>query len=40
MATANLPPLGGLTGNATAPSGLTAHALNVLEDVDSDDDFR
>ncbi len=39
VATANLPPLGGLTDSATAPSGLMAHALNVLEDFDSDDNF-
>jgi hypothetical protein len=39
VATANLPPSGGLTGSATAPSGLTAHALNVLEDFDSVDNF-
>jgi hypothetical protein len=40
VATSNLPPLGGLTGSATDPSGLTAHTLNVLEDFDLDDDFR
>ncbi len=40
VATANLPPLGGLTESVTAPSGLRAHTLNVLEDFDSDDDFR
>ncbi len=39
MATANLPPSGGLTESATAPSGLTAHALNVPEDFDSDNNF-
>jgi hypothetical protein len=39
MATANLPPSGGLTEKAATPSGLTAHALNVLEDFDLDDDF-
>ncbi len=40
VATANLPPLGGLTGSATTPSGLMAHALDVLEDFDSDDNFH
>jgi hypothetical protein len=39
MATANLPLSGGSTGSATAPSGLTANALDVLEDFDSDDNF-
>jgi hypothetical protein len=39
VATADLPPSGGLTGSATAPSGLTAHALDVLEDFDLDDGF-
>jgi hypothetical protein len=40
VATADLPPLGGSTGSATAaPSGLTAHALDVLEDFASDDNF-
>ncbi len=40
VATAVLSPSGGLTGSATASSGLTAHALDVLEDFDSDDDFH
>jgi hypothetical protein len=40
MATANLHPLGSLTGSATAPSGLTAHALKILDDFDSDDHFH
>jgi hypothetical protein len=40
VATANLPPLGGLTESATAPSGLTAHTLNILEEFDLDDDFH
>jgi hypothetical protein len=40
VASANLPPSGDLTGSTTAPSGLTAHTLDVLEDFDSDDNFR
>jgi hypothetical protein len=32
--------LGGSTGSATAPSGLMACTLNVLEEFDLDDDFR
>jgi hypothetical protein len=40
VATAGLPPLGGLTGSATAPSCLTTCMLDVLEQFDSDDDFR
>jgi hypothetical protein len=40
MATAELPPSAGLTGSATTPSGLAAHALDVSEDFDSDDNFR
>jgi hypothetical protein len=39
VATADLPPLGSLTGSATAPSGLKIHALDVLEDFDLDDNF-
>ncbi len=39
MATADLPPSGGSTGSANAPSGLTARTLDVSEDFDSDDDF-
>jgi hypothetical protein len=40
VATADVPPLGGATGSATAPSGLTARTLDVLEDFDLDDNFR
>ena len=40
MATADLPPLGGLIGSATTPSGLTACTLDVLEDFDSNDNFH
>jgi hypothetical protein len=39
MATADLPSLGGLTGSANTPSGLTACTLDVLEDFDLDADF-
>ncbi len=39
MAAADLPPLGGLAESATVPSGVTAHALDVSEDFDPDDDF-
>ncbi len=39
MATADLPPSGGSTGSANAPSGLTACTLDVLEDFDLDDNF-
>jgi hypothetical protein len=39
MATVDLPSSGGSIGNATAPSGLTAHGLDVMEDFDSDDNF-
>jgi hypothetical protein len=34
------PPLGGATGSATAPSGLTAWTSDVLEDFDLDEEFR
>jgi hypothetical protein len=34
------PPLGGSTGSATAPSGLTAWMSDVLEDFDSDEEFH
>jgi hypothetical protein len=40
MATADLPPLGGLNGSANAPSGLTACTLDVSEEFDLGDDFR
>ncbi len=40
VATADLPPLGSLTGSATTPSGLTACTLDVLEDFDSNDNFH
>jgi hypothetical protein len=39
VATADFPPSGGSTGVSTASSGLMAHALDVLEDFDSDDNF-
>jgi hypothetical protein len=34
------PPLGGSTGSATAPCGLTAWTSDVLEDFDSDEEYR
>jgi hypothetical protein len=37
--TADLPPSGGSTGSANAPSGLTACPLDVLEDFNLDDNF-
>jgi hypothetical protein len=40
VATADLPPSGGSTGSANAPSGLTACTLDVSEDFNSDDGFR
>ncbi len=40
VATADLPPLGGSTGSANAPSGLMACTLDVSEDFKSDDNFR
>jgi hypothetical protein len=40
VATANLPPSDSLTESATTPSSLLAHALNISEDFDSDDNFR
>jgi hypothetical protein len=40
VVTADLPPLGGSTGSANTPSGLTACTLDDLEDFDLDDDFR
>ncbi len=39
VATADLPPSGGLNGSATASFGLTACTLNVLEEFDSGDNF-
>jgi hypothetical protein len=40
VATANLPPLGGSSGSASAPSGLTACTLEFPEEFDSDDNFH
>ncbi len=40
VAAADLPTSGGSNVSATAPSGLMAHALDVSEDFDLDDNFR
>jgi hypothetical protein len=40
VVTGDLPPLGSLIGSATAPSGLRACTLDILEEFDLDDNFR